>query len=303
LALFEFNPNHALARAIDDRQLADAAVFPEYVAALSLVSLAVIGMAVGKAAYRPRAGWIWLTAGFAALSLGPFVYFAGVNTYVPGPWAVLRYIPIVDAARTPTRFAIVASLGLAILFAGALAALGRRYPAQRRVMVAVIGLVLVVELIPAPRTLYSASVPAFYHEIARDPRRVRVLHLPFGVRDGTFTAGNFSARYLFYQTVHGKPLIGGYLSRISSSRLSAVRSQPTLDAIMMMSEGRELAPAHAAWIRARGRGFIERANIGYVVVDESRSPQSLTEFVVDAWRLTEVARDAGLVLYRPAFER
>jgi hypothetical protein len=212
-------------------------------------------------------------------------------------------VPLIDAARTPTRFAIVAALGLAILFAGALAALGRRYPQRRRAIVAVTGLLLLFELVPAPRTLYSASVPAFYHDIAKDPRRVRVLHLPFGVRDGTFTAGNFSARYLFYQTVHGKPLIGGYLSRISSSRVSAVRSQPTLDALIIMSEGHQLAPPHAEWIRARGRGFIERANVGYVVVDESRAPRHLTEFVIDAWQLTEVARDAGMVLYRPGFER
>jgi hypothetical protein len=299
LALVEFNPNHALARMVDDRQAADAAAFPEYTAALSLVALAVVAFAVWRANYRPRAGWIWLTAGFAALSLGPFVHVAGVNTYVPGPWALLRYVPILDAARTPTRFSIVAALGLSILLAGALAALGRRYPRQRRVIVATVGAVLVFELLPAPRTLYSASVPAFYHTIANDPRPVRVLQLPFGVRDGTFTAGNFSAKSLFYQTIHGKRLLGGYLSRISAKRLKAVRSQPTLDALVIMSEGGTLSPPHAAWIRSRGPGFIERANIGYVVVDEAQTPRHLVEFVMGAWNLTEVARDQGMVLYVP----
>ena len=81
-----------------------------------------------RAGYRPRAGWIWLTAGFAALALGPFIHVAGINTHVPGPWALLRYVPLVGAARTPTRFAVVAALGVAMLLAGALAALGRRCP-------------------------------------------------------------------------------------------------------------------------------------------------------------------------------
>ena len=299
LGLFEFNPNHPLARGFNDRQAADGASFPEYTAALSLVALGVIGVAVWRAGYRPRAGWIGLTAAFAAFSLGPFIYVAGANTYVPGPWSLLRYVPLVDAARTPTRFSVVAALGVAILLAGALAALGRRYPRQRRLIGATVTCLLLFELLPAPRPLYSATVPSLYETIARDPRPVRVLQLPFGVRDGTFAAGNFSARSLFYQTAHGKRLIGGYLSRISQQRVRDLRAQPTLDALMIMSEGGQLSPPHAAWIRSRGRGFIARANIGYVIVDLATTPPHLTDFVIDAWDLEEVARESGLVLYVP----
>jgi hypothetical protein len=299
LGLFEFNPNHLFARSFNDRQSADGASFPEYTAALSLVALGIIALAMWRAGYRPRAGWIWLTTAFAAFSLGPFIYVAGANTYVPGPWSLLRYVPLVDAARTPTRFSIVAALGVAILLAGALASLGRRYPKRRRLIGATVAGLLVFELLPAPRPLYSAAVPSVYETIARDPRPVRVLQLPFGVRDGTFTAGNFSARYLFYQTVHGKRLIGGYLSRISQQRVRDLRAQPTLDALMIMSEGGHLSPPHAAWIRSRGRGFVERANVGYVVVDTALTPPHLIAFVIDAWDLTEVARDGRLVLYVP----
>jgi hypothetical protein len=299
LGLFEFNPNHVMARAVADRQLADGAAFVEYTAALSLIALGVVAIAVWRGGYRPRAGWVILTVGFAALSLGPFIHVAGVNTYIPGPWAVLRYVPLIDAARTPTRFSIVAALGLAIMLAGALAALGRRFPQHRRLVAATVGVLLVLELAPAPRTLYSASIPSVYQTIAADPRPVRVLQLPFGIRDGTFTAGNFSARYLFYQTGHGKRLIGGYLSRISPKRVRDVRAQPTLDALVVMSEGGTLTPPHAAWIRSRGPTFIERANVGYVVVDEARTPAYLVKFVIDAWTLEEIQRDGNLTLYRP----
>jgi hypothetical protein len=299
LGLFEFNPNHALARAFGDRQLADGAVFVEYTAALSLVALAVVAFAVWRGLYRPRTSWVMLTLGFAALSLGPFIHVAGVNTYVPGPWALLRYVPLIDAARTPTRFSIVAALGLAVMLAGALAALGGRFPRHRRLVAAMVGALLVLELAPVPRTLFSASIPSIYQTIAADPSPVRVLQLPFGLRDGTFAVGDFSARYLFYQTGHGKRLIGGYLSRISQKRVRDVRAQPTLDALVFMSEGGTLTPPHAAWIRARGPGFIQRAKVGYVVVDETRTPPQLADFVIDAWELEEVGREAGLTLYRP----
>lgn len=299
LALVEPNPSNPLVRWFSDRQIAEPSVFVEYTAALSLVALGVVAVAVWKASFRPRAGWVWMTVGFATMALGPFVFIAGANTFVPGPWSLLRYVPIVGAARTPTRFAVVATLGLAVLLAGALASLGRRYPERRRQLGAAVAVLLLLELYPGPRPLYSAEIPPIYDIIAADPRPVRVLELPFGVRDGVSSAGNFSARYLFFQTHHGKRLVGGYLSRISAKSLDAVRAQPTLDALLTMSEGDVLTPERAAQVRERGPRFIERSNIGWVVINTPWTPPHLTDFVIDAWDLVEVARDGALVLYRP----
>jgi len=158
---------------------------------------------------------------------------------------------------------------------------------------------LIFELVPAPRTLYSAEIPSIYRTIAADPRPVRIVELPFGVRDGVSSAGNFSSRYLYYQTLHGKRLMGGYLSRISPRRLRDVRGQPTLDALLTLSEGTPLTPEHAAYIRARARSFLTRANIGYVVINHTRAPKVLIDFVVDAWGLEEIGRSGLKVLYRP----
>lgn len=303
LALVEPNPSHPIVRSVRDAQAAAPTAFAEYTAALSLVALGVVAFAVWRAGYRPRAGWIWLTAGFAALALGPFVYVAGINTYIPGPWAFLRYVPLLGITRTPTRFVIVAALGLAVLFAGALATIGRRHPQRRSLITAGVGALLVFELVPAPRTLFSAEIPELYRTIAADPRPVRILELPFGVRDGVSSAGNFSARYQYFQTLHGKKLMGGYLSRISKKRLDDVKAQPTLDALLTLSEGIALTPEHAARIRARAPIFLSRSNLGYVVVHHGFAPAPLVEFVKDAWALEEIERDGPHVLYRPTLAR
>ncbi len=113
-----------------------------------------------------RAGWriprLW--AGFAALfallSLGPFVQVAGMNTYIPGPWALLRYVPLLGLARTPARFTTVLMLMLAVLFAAALCWLASRLPSRRRAILAGVTALLLFELLPVPRVLYSAEVPA-----------------------------------------------------------------------------------------------------------------------------------------------
>ena len=137
-------------------------------------------------------------------------------------------MPLVSAVRTPTRFAIVAALGIAILLGGALAAIGTRWPHRRRALGWAMLLLVGFELFPAPRTLYSGEYSPLSDIIAADPRPVRVLNLPFGVRDGVSSAGNFSARSQFEQTRHHKALIGGYLSRVSSRRLNTMkRDYPT----------------------------------------------------------------------------
>jgi hypothetical protein len=301
LAWIDPNPNHPLARLLlGDKQAAAPTPYVEYTVALSLVALAVVAWAAWKARYRPGFGWLALTAGFGLLALGPFIYVAGVNTLVPGPWALLRYVPLIGSARMPTRFAVVAALGLAVLFAGALAALGQRYPARRRVLAAAIGAALVFELFPAPRTLYSAGISPLYQIVAADPRPVRLLELPFGVRDGVSSAGNFSARYQFHQTLHGKRLIGGYLSRISRSRLETMREDyPIVDALITLSEGGELTSRQADRVKERMPQFSERANLGWVVIDHSQSSEALVRFAHDTFHLEEIARDEPRVLYRP----
>ncbi len=300
LSFFTPNPNHPVMRLLfGDEQLTAPTRFVEYTASFSLVAIVVVAAAIWLATYRPKAGWWWITAGFTLLALGPFIYIAGANTHIPGPWALFRYITPMSLARTPTRFAIVAALGLAMLLAGALAALGTKWPQRRRAITALVAVLLAIELWPAPRTLYSAAVSRVYTTIAHDPRDVRVLSLPFGVRDGVSSIGNFRPRSQFNQTVHEKRLIGGYLSRISPRRTERMRSEyPTLAILMKLSEPRPLTAEDLSTLSARGARFVSGTRLGYVVIDRRFVTQASADAVIDAWQLEEVERDEHLTLYR-----
>jgi hypothetical protein len=299
LALVAPNPSHPLVTWLSgSAQLAAPTVFVEYTAALSLVTLAAIGFAIWRLGLR-NPGLVTIAAGFALLALGPFVHVAGVNTYAPGPWALLRYVPVVGLARTPTRFAIVTALAVSLLFALALVEIGRRWPERRRTLLAAIAVALVVELWPAPRPLYSAEISSIYDIIRADPRPVRVLELPTGVRDGTSSTGNFSARYQFHQTVHGKRLMGGYLSRVSDRRLSEVRDSPTFSTLIALSQGDSVPTATLDDVAAQAGDFLQRARLGWVVIHPSQTPPALEAFVVRAFALERVAADGDAVLYRP----
>ena len=293
------NPNHPLAPdAIRAWLTPRPDQYLENVASLPLVALAAIAIAI-RAGWRPPRVWTVITVTFALLALGPFVHVAGINTHVPGPWAFARYLPLIRLARTPARLAIVAMLGLSVLFAAAVSHIGNQWPRRRALMLSCVATLLLFELCPAPRPLYSASVPAFYAQIGADPADVRLLELPVGVRDGTSSVGNFTARSQFFQTVHGKPLIGGYLSRVSRRRIAEVRQEPMLDALITLSDGGTLDPARQRALIDRGPEFMRRARVGYVVIDDTRTPPRLRDFAVHALRLHHVATDGSFDLFVP----
>jgi hypothetical protein len=304
LGLILPNPNHVLwGAAMRARLIAWTGTenaMPEAVGSLSLVALAVMAVAAWRFGWRPSRQRVGITLFFVLLSLGPFVYVAGVNTQIPMPWSVLRYVPILGLVRSPGRFAVIASLGVALMLAQALAHLGRQYPTRRRALLAVVGMLLAIELVPGPRTLYSAGIPALYETIARDPRPdVRVLELPVGLRDGTSSMGNFSARTQYFQTAHGKAIVGGYLSRVSPRRRLDATRAPVMNALCTLSEGHDLSADQNAAARGRVDAFLRRTRLGYVVVDETRASPALVEFATDLFGLTLVSREGPMALYVP----
>ena len=153
---------------------------------------------------------------------------------------------------------------------------------------------------PAPRVLHSAEVPLIYQHIAAAPGNERVLDLPFGIRDGTSSYGNFSARSQFFQTIHQKPLAGGYLSRVSQKRVADARRDPLVNALMTLSEGGELDPAVDAELTPLGPAFASRARVGFVVIDRQQASPALRDFAIRAFGLQLVEADGTFELYRPA---
>ena len=256
-------------------------------------------VAVLLARFRPPRVWVVLTAFLGLLALGPFVRVAGIDTHVPGPWALLRYVPIITATRTPARYTIPLMMGLSVLFALSLAHLARGPRRVRVPILIAVGLALAFELSPFPRPLYDAQVPAVNRIIAADPRDVTVLNLPFGIRSGEWSQGNFTAASLFYQTVHEKRLIGGYLSRIGRQELGRQRQSVMVSRLMQLSEGGSPSGDEIDEVRRRGKGFVERARLGYVIINTATTPPALRQVAIDAFGLVKQAESDGYELYVP----
>ena len=297
LALILPHPNHPLApNALQVWLSSRPNGYLENVASIPLVGLAVLAIAWLRG-WRPSRWWAGLAILFGLLALGPFVHAAGVNTYAPGPWAFLRYVPLIGLTHSPARFAIVMMLAGAVMFATALDWLGRRYPAYRRPILAAVGLLLAFELLPAPRPLYSAAVPPLYRHVAAAPPGITLLELPYGIRDGTNSVGNFSAKTQFYQTAHGKTIMGGYLSRISQRRLDEMRADPVRYALALLSERKDLTPAQETALLHGAPAFLERHDIAFVVMDSDYVSEEFQGLAIKAFRLRHVETNGSLALY------
>jgi len=299
LAFFMPNPNHRLfgGPSHDWLQRERADGFEENAAALTLVAPLVIAVAFWPRRRLPRR-WTLLVVFFALLALGPFIWIGGVNTRIPTPWALLRYVPVIGFVRSPARFAVVVMMLLSALFALALTELRRRH-SRPGLIAAGVGALLLFELAPIPRPLYSAEISRVFQRIADDPRDVRVLELPTGLRDGTWSVGNYSAAAQFHQTLHGKRVVGGYLSRVPQRFVRDSRRYPVLDALFTLSAGETLTPHQRHRAFARRARFLRRTKLGYVVIDMSRASPHLRDFTVRLMGLVEIDRDGAYVLYVP----
>ena len=104
---------------------------------------------------------------FAAMSLGPRIFLNGINTGIPGLWAVLQHVPVLDSA-VPTRWsmAIAPVVGVVLALGVQKAiALVRTQPAARGpVRVAMITAVAMALVPLAPNPVQSvpmAPIPGF----------------------------------------------------------------------------------------------------------------------------------------------
>ena len=295
LSFFVPNPNHPLApQAWRDFLTPRPDTYPENVASIPYVAMVVIALAWYRAPRpRPRV-FVAIAVFLGLLALGPFVTVGHLNTQVPGPWAILRYLPILGAARSPARFAIPMLMVVSVLFAWALDRLSIR-PRS----LAVVALLLACELLSVPRVTATAAVPAIYGTIASDPDDVSVLELPFGIWDGTQQLGFANTATQYYQAAHQKRLIGGYLSRVPRRRIREQMQFPTLRLLTTLSQPDGNADANLQEAAQEDAGyFVQQSKLRYVVIDTRFASPALRDAAIRLLALRFVGSDGPLQLYR-----
>ena len=175
----------------------------------------LLALALAGALHAGRRAGYWALAllAFYLLSIGPLPQIGSQQVDWPLlPYNVLYELPFGKIPRTPVRFLFLANLCLAVLAAWGVAFITKRTertprPWPRWCVPAVLILVL-IELWPGLRPTDLMSVDPFYERLARSSPGA-VLELPRPL----------VARAMFWQTVHGHPILGGYFARYPPAAL------------------------------------------------------------------------------------
>ncbi len=272
---------------------------------LGWVSLALAVLAV--IVYGRRiAIWLWTSVIFGIFTLGPFLQINGryqfdldgVTATFPLPYLLLHYLPIIKANRAPNRNSVVLMLGLAVLVGyGCYWVLGlqdRRIGRDKSIphsqfriphfaISILLAAAILFEHLALPLPLSDARIPAVYAQIAADPRPVSVLQIPLGWRNSFGVFGPEQTQLQYFQTAHGKPMLGGNISRAPDFKMDYFARIPLFQALEKVETGKALDPDLQATARAQATDLLYLYNVGYVLLYppiERRFPYA------DTWQAT-----------------
>ncbi len=244
--------------------------------------LAVIGGLVYRRQIRL---WLWTALIFGIFTLGPFLQINGryrfdldgVEATFPLPFALLHYLPIIKANRAPNRNSVLLMLGIAVLVGYGvhwiLNKLARQASDPSRPRQVLLGsvatlltAVILFEHLALPAPLSDARIPAVYNQIAADPRPVSVLQVPLGWRNSFGTWGPERTQLQYFQTGHGKPMLGGNISRSPDFKMDYFKRIAFFQALRNVQVNEPLDPALAQAAQAQATELMLLYNTGYVLL-------------------------------------
>lgn len=180
--------------------------------ALRIALARTIPFAVRERLHRLRESWRQQTPGWRRdtttfyglltlmcvwISLGPPI----------GIWPLIYWIPGLNFIRVPTRFMVLAMLGLAVLAGIGFDRLAARLSSWKRTwLAAAVGVLLVVEFagMPLPVTPYRVNIPAVDRWLATQPKPFVVAEFPVTL------AIRYQTTYMLHSMVHWQKTVHGY---------------------------------------------------------------------------------------------
>jgi hypothetical protein len=319
------------------------------------LALALLGAWRGRGKLRP---WIWSALVFGVLCLGPLLQINGRYRFsldgllpegvtMPLPFALLHFIPFINANRAPNRNSVILMLALAVLAAYGAAWLlkklvdketgkqgdketsrqgnretsrqgnretsrqGNRETSRQGnrgtslstcllvyLSTCLLALLILAEHLAIPLPTTDARVPAIYSQIAAEAGDFAVMQLPLGWRNSFGVLGSEQTQLQCFQTVHGKPMIGGNISRAPAFKMDYFRRIPLFRALTDLEMYQAVTPETDTAARSQAASLMALYDVRYFITTPpipDRYPYQ------DTWKQTEDYALSVLPLERPAF--
>jgi hypothetical protein len=147
---------------------------------------------------------------------------------------------------------------------------------------------LVLDYLHAPIPLTSLDRPAVYEQLASIDVTGAVIEVPFGIGDGlTVGRGSQDRHLLYYATIHGHPVVGGYIGRMPPGVAQAYDNMPVVGNLLKLSNG---------------EGAIEEAlppalPFRYLVLNTKTASSELLDYVRRTLDMDLISSGSGRELY------
>jgi hypothetical protein len=242
--------------------------------------------------WTASAFWMVVIAGTVTMALGPELRMNGVAfRWVPMPYRLVAQTLVGRVLRRPARLNAIMSMAAAVLVGFGASDILRRLAGgswrQVSALVATATLVFTEQLaIPFPTT--AALDSTFYEELRHEPGEFAIADFPIG-----YLAHD--KWYMFGQTRHGRPMVGGHVSRVPPD------AHEFIDRVPVLTEARGSAPNWGELDDiSQQLEPLSNANVKYVLFHKHRASVR-RESVWREWFATYPAyEDQRLVVFRTA---
>ncbi len=246
----------------------------------------------------------------------------------PLPFTLLHFVPFISANRAPNRNSVILMLALAVL-AGYGAwrlfvrisestnqrvandaprsthhAAARSLPVGRTthspfvyLVTCLLATLILVEHLAVPLPTTDARIPAVYQQIAAEPGEFAIMQLPLGWRNSFGVLGSELTQLQYFQTAHGKPMIGGNISRAPDFKMDYFARIPLFKALTDLEMYRDVDPETDAAARTQAAALMALYDVRYFITTPpipGRYPYQ------DTWGRTEAYALDVLPLAQPA---
>ncbi|MCE7988021.1 MAG: hypothetical protein DYG89_43200 [Caldilinea sp. CFX5] len=236
---------------------------------------------------RQALPWLIMAVVLLLLALGPVITVgrhALPELFTPYRWVEDWFFT--RLLRRPDRFNSFLGFPLAMLAALGIMSLQRQLPATlAKLWTPLLTLGLAAEYSQVPYPLTNTTAPAWYRTLAHEPEPFAIVGFPMN----PYYADKV---YMHYQTVHGKPLVGGHVSRRPKDAYAYIENSPWLYELLY---SRIMNPA----VRdvSRQLRYLADANVRYVVFNK----RFVTEGRIGDWKawllLKPRYEDADVAVY------
>lgn len=243
------------------------------------------------------------------LSFGPYLHFFGYNIGIPMPYYFIQKIfPGFLNLRVPARWLMLSQLFLCGIIALMLKSIFTDTKSWLKgflFAVLMAGCVLDAAYLPRKIILIDTPENEAYQKLAGYEVKGSVLHLPLEIKSGYFFIGTSTCNSLIYQTIHGKPMVNGYLSRVPDPLKREYETDPIINYLANPSG----LPQNNIYDRETIDKFFDKYKIDVVTIDKSRidpretHSQQLIRFIVEKLNFEIAYNDEYVTILKSPTEK